>query len=144
MRFLTILGAALLLAACASETPDETPADDTDNAMKSACPVYDSRDWAAWIDAEPPGPAQLHIRGEVDLPTPGYTASWRMGIADRAMPPGQHVHLDFKTPDGMVAQVITSQEVAYKGDAAYEAYRVIRVHCGDKTLAEITEIPVAR
>ena len=73
MRFLTTLAAAALLTACASETPDETPPDDKDEAMALACPVYDSRDWSAWIDAEPPGPARLHIRGKVDLPTPGYT-----------------------------------------------------------------------
>ena len=67
-----------------------------------------------------------------------------MGIADRAMPPGQHVHLDFAAPDGVVAQVITTQEVAYEGEAVYDAYRVITVHCGDKTLAEIADIPTAQ
>jgi len=143
MRFNIILSTALLLTACASETPDETPPDGKGDAIKSACPVYDSRDWSAWIDTEPPGPSRLHIIGEVDLPTPGYITSWRMGIADRAMPPGQHVHLEFTPPDGIVTQVITTQEVSYEGEAAHQAYRVIYVHCSDETLAEIVNVPIA-
>ena len=147
MKNAVLIFPAVALAACANETTpvSETPAPSVEEgSVSNDCPVIESRNWTAWVDAEPPGPARLHIRGEVDMPTPGYKASWREGIADRAMPPGVHFHLDFAAPDGMVAQVITTDEVAYEGEATYPAYRVIYVHCGDEKLAEIGEVPIAQ
>ena len=140
MKNVTLFAAGLALAACASEAVP--PDDDDDPAVADKCPVIDSRAWSAWVDAMPPGPPSLHIKGEVDMPTPGYTASWRVGAADRMMPPGQHMHIDFTAPDGVVTQVVTTMEVAYEGPAAYPAYREIRVHCGDTMLGAITEIPI--
>ncbi len=158
MKLMMVMTAVLVCAACANDAAPETTAENegkkpprvaetpgplVEGDMAEKCPVIDSRNWTAWIDAEPPGPARLHIRGEVDLPTPGYEASWRVGIADRAMPPGVHFHLDFSAPEGMVTQVVTTESVAYEDEAAYPAYRVIYVHCGEETLAEITDIPTA-
>lgn len=137
----------LLLAACAKDGGANDNAEPTQNGDVSAsddCPVIGSQNWTAWIDAQPPGPARLHIRGETVLPTPGYTASWRVGAADRMMPPGQHMHLSFTAPGGIVAQVLTTEEVGFEGDATYPEYRVIFVQCGDRQLAEITEIPIAQ
>lgn len=146
MRHVALLTASLVFTACANNDTDVSTDNDAvsgNDVTANDCPVISSENWTAWIDAEPPGPAQLHIRGEADLPTPGYSASWRVGIADRAMPPGQHMHVSFAPPDGMVTQVVTRQDVEYAGPAEYPAYRVIYVHCGDQRLAEITDIPVA-
>lgn len=137
----------LVLAACAKDggapggAANDNPA--TDDGAAQECPVIRSDNWSAWIDAMPPGPSRLHIRGDAVLPTPGYTASWRVGAADRMMPPGQHMHLSFEAPDGVVIQVITTENIAYEGEATYPEYRVIYVHCGGAQLAEITEIPTA-
>ena len=148
MKKVMFLPFLVLLAACAKGGgTTDTAANDaqgTDEIVTTAdCPVIGSTNWNAWIDAEPPGPSRLHIRGEAVLPTPGYTVSWRVGAADRMMPPGQHMHLSFSAPDGVVAQVITTQDVDYVGEATYPEYRVIYVHCGDQQLAEITDIPTA-
>ncbi len=138
--------AALILAACNADekgAPGEGSYGDKPNV--AGCPVIGSRDWTAWVDAEPgPDAPTLHIRGTVDLPTPGYDYAWRVGIADRAYPPGQHMHLDFTAPDGVVAQVVTPVEVAYEGEATYKEYRMIRVKCGREKLTEITDVPVAQ
>jgi hypothetical protein len=113
------------------------------SAMSNDCPVIDSRGWSAWLDTMPslePGP-RLHIYGEVDLPTPGYTVEWREGPADRANPPGQRMTLILTPPDGMVAQVVTPTPVKYQAKATYPAYRAIYVICGGKPLAEINDVP---
>lgn len=148
MKHISILPVLLLLAACAkdgqaNEEPTDNDPGTEDMTAAADCPVISSHNWSAWVDAEPPEPPRLYIRGEAVLPTPGYTASWRIGASDRMMPPGQHMHLSFEAPDGVVAQVITTQDVNYEGEATYPEYRVIYVHCGDEQLAEITEIPVA-
>ena len=116
--------------------------DKTGEDIMSQCPVLDSRNWTAFVDAEPPLPARLHIRGEADLPTPGFTYAWRLGITDRAMPPGQHVHLDFIAPDGMTAQVVTRTQVTFSQETPFTEYRQITLHCGDQVLAVIKDIPV--
>ena len=152
MKNLILASSAILLAACANDAsaPPANAAEMDDEADVEAdfdvadCPVFDSRDWSAWIDAQPPGPPRLHIRGEVDLPTPGYKALWRIGAADRMMPPGVRFHLSFEKPDGIVSQVISTESIAYKGEASYPDYRVIYVMCGERTLAEINEIPTAQ
>ena len=98
MRKVALLTVLLLLAACAKTGTDVADNDDPaigDHEAPDNCPAISSANWTAWIDAEPPGPGQLHIRGDVVLPTPGYEPSWGVGIADRAMPPGQHMHLSF-------------------------------------------------
>lgn len=146
MKQISFIVASLLLVACNADG-EGAPGEGSygEKPGTADCPVIDSRDWAAWIDAEPgPDAPSLHIRGIVDLPTPGYGHRWRVGLADRALPPGQHMHLDFTTPDGMVAQVITSTEVAYEGEATYPEYRMILVKCGGDVLAEITDVPVAQ
>ncbi len=148
MKYISILPVLLLLAACARDGAEtENPANGDpvkgDPSSATDCPVISSHSWSAWIDAEPPEPARLHIRGEAVLPTPGYTASWRIGAADRMIPPGQHMHLSFAAPDAVVTQVITTENVAYEGEATYPEYRVIYVHCGDAQLAEISDITTA-
>ena len=142
-HFLTV-PVFLLLSACANGGSDSGDGAPGENTPTAACAAISSSNWSAWIDAEPPGPSTLHIRGDVELPTPGYRASWRVGAADRRLPPGQTMHLTFEPPEGIVAQVVTTQSVAYANDAAYPEYRLIRVMCGDTELAEITDIPIAQ
>jgi hypothetical protein len=145
-RFL-IVTAAIAISACAQQTAPENGDETSDDQVADTvnCPVIESSDWAAWVDKEPGADAvaTLHVTGNVTLPTPGYTESWELGIADRAMPPGQHLHLILTPPEGMVAQVITPQEVHYQAVAQYPAYRAVMVRCGDEMLAEISPVPEA-
>lgn len=111
-----------------------------------ACPVLASSQWSAWINAEPgPGATPtLIVQGEADLPTPGYAASWTIGPADRRLPPAQYIDLRFTPPDGMVAQVVTVEKLRFETPAVYPEYRAIIIRCGDKTLATISPVPIAR
>lgn len=149
-----ILIGTLALTACQIEGETLAGSDADDGVNPEACPVIESRDWRAWIDAMPrvvqdgqsrvAAAPTLHVTGVVDLPTPGYEATWRVGAADRMMPPGQHLHLSLTSPSGMVTQVVTPTQVRYRGEASYPNYRVIIVHCGDDVLAEIGDIITAR
>ncbi len=112
----------------------------------SECPVIASRGWTAWIDAMP-GPGArptLHISGEVDLTTPGYSVELVPGPADRMMPPAQRFSLIATPPGGMTAQAVTPTSVKYQGPATYTAYREIIVGCGGAVLARIDRIDTAQ
>lgn len=123
----------------AGETEAAEPGEPT------TCPILGSRNWKAWVNAEPGDDAEatLVVEGEIDAPTPGYTFSWEPGMADRSAVPMQRLHLTAAPPDGVVAQVITTESVRYEGPAIAQDYRGVAVMCGEELLAEITEVTTA-
>lgn len=135
-------GALVALAACQMgvETPTEPETSETEPMAE--CPVIESANWVAYVDRMPgPGATPtLRIRGEVTLPTPGYTFVWREGIADRMMPPAVRFVLTPTPPEGPVIQVLTTEAVTYDGPALASGYRSVFVLCGDQVLAEITDV----
>jgi len=88
----------------------------------------------------PDGGARLNVSGEVDLPTPGYSASWTVGPTDRRNPPGQRLGLAFAPPEGIVSQVLVTEQLQFQMETAITEYRVVLIGCGDEAVAEITEI----
>jgi hypothetical protein len=134
MRALLVIAVSVLAAACQSAAPAQT----------AGCPVVDSRDWSAHIDAMPGPGAQrtLIVTGEVDLPTPGYTVRLTVGPADRSAIPVQQMILVAQPPGGTTAQVVTPHPVRYDGRAIAEHYRAVRVMCGGEQLADL-EVTVA-
>jgi hypothetical protein len=136
------LSAALLLTACtappsASLSPAPSPA-----PSASACAVGESRDWAAWVNRMPgPGATPtLHVTGKVDVPHGGYTVSVREGPADRSATPVQQIILETTLQPGMHTQAIATHDVHYQGPVIAQNYRAIRVMCGGRQLAEITNV----
>lgn len=111
-----------------------------------ACPVIESRGWRAWVDAmpNPDAAATLFVEGEVDMPTPGYSFAWEVGMADRSAVPTQRLHIKATPPDGMTAQVVTTETVRYEGPAIAQSYRSVIVMCGEDVLAEATPVLTAR
>ncbi len=169
-RPFVLAGAFLVLAACNGEPPagdpepapdaamDASPAETAETARTAEpaageaateglldsgtdCPVLESRNWSARIEGGG-DTRRLQVSGEIDLPTPGYSASWSEGPADRRMPPAQHLLLELTAPTEMVAQVVTRLPVEYEGVATYAEYRAILVRCGSVVLASITDIEV--
>jgi len=104
-----------------------------------ACPVIESRNWEAWTASDGTG-MTLYVSGEIDLPTPGFAASLRFGASDRAMPPGQFVHLVLAAPEGLVARVVTTTVVAGETPGAYTDYRSVTVLCGEQSLTTIAPV----
>ena len=144
-KALLFVAGCFALAACAPRSSvGEAPSPEPGREVVD-CPVIESRGWTAWINAMP-GPEAvrtLHISGEVDLPTPGYTVELVPGPADRMMPPGQRFSLVATASSGMAEQVVTPTPARYQGKATYPAYREIIIGCGGKVLARISNIEVA-
>lgn len=153
---LLVLAAASSAALAACQTPatdvaelappeSERPVIVGETPVEAACAVRESRNWAAWVNRMPgPGATPtVHVTGEVDVPTGGYSFEWEVGPMDRSMNPALKLELIPVKPDGMATMAITSEEVHYMGPVAGSAYRSITITCGGETLAEITEIPDA-
>ena len=141
--------ATLALAALTScmPTADAPPANaEPPPASSSSCPVIESREWAAWVNAMPgPGATkELIATGQVVLPTPGYTVTLTAGMADRSATPVQQLILTATPPSGMVPQVLTTLPVRYQGPAISMNYKAVRIMCGGQMLSEIADVPVAR
>ena len=103
----------------------------------TSCLAMNSRNWHAWIDRQENKKPRLNISGEVDLPTPGYTVTWKPGILDRKQPPTQNLSVSFTPPEGIVIQVITSTKVSFTMPSEILEYRSVQIYCGDQKLAEI-------
>lgn len=148
MKFAMLAGAMALLSSCGgSGSISEPPLKPLPGVSgSSSCPVLDSRKWEATLKRIGGGATAkltLKVNGEVDLPTPGFTPVWRVGISDRADPPGLQLVLSFDPPkDDLVAQVVTINRVHFTADVAYPRYRYILIRCGDAALARISEVLV--
>ncbi len=135
------------LTACQPMDEPPPPANPEPPPVPSAsCPVIESSEWAAWVNAMPgPGSTkQLIATGQIVLPTPGYTVTLTVGPADRSATPVQQLILTAIPPSGMVTQVLTTQPVRYQGPAISMQYRAVRIMCGGQMLSEITDVLVAR
>lgn len=142
---LTVLAGAMgLLSSCGGGSGVSEPPLKPLAGVSASCPVLGSRKWEAALKRTG-GPATkltLRVKGEVDLPTPGFTPVWRIGISDRANPPGLQLVLSFDPPREMVAQVVTINPIEFTADVAYPRYRYILIRCGDAALARIAEVQV--
>ena len=82
------------------------------------------RDWSAWHDHQPPGPPVLHVRGECEFPTAGYSVELRrrepQGINPKDLLLNRIVH----EPSGPVAQVVTVVEASYREETDFEYEKV--------------------
>jgi hypothetical protein len=110
------------------------------------CPITASREWTAWVNAMPgPGarPA-LVVRGKVVTATGGYQVAFdRYMQVRRGQPPQAFVTLFVAPPAGGAAsQAASTHEVRWEWPLNQPVGSVV-VRCGDKTLAEITNIQTA-
>lgn len=139
-RILAAVFSAAALTACQNVPERPLP-----EQSAGACAVIESSDWAAWVNAMP-GPdavRTLHVTGRITLPTPGFTATLREGPVDRSAVPVQALILDLTPPEGMVTQVITTQDVRFSGRAIAAQYSGVRVMCAGATIAEINDVTIA-
>jgi hypothetical protein len=77
-------------------------------------PQGDCRNWAAWIDLQPPGPPTLHVVGECQFPTGGFTVELRRREPQGFNPRDLLLDKIVTPPSGPVPQVITTVEARYR------------------------------
>jgi hypothetical protein len=112
------------------------------NEIGASCAALASRKWDATLTRASGATPKyiLNVVGEVDLPTPGYTPVWKMGVSDRANPPGLQLLLSFDPPKEVDTQVVTINPVRFSMEVSSSRLRYIMVKCGDATLARIPDI----
>ena len=139
------LGLTVAIPASGGTVDETTPVRVAEMPAHGGCPVLESADWTAWLNMQPgPSGPSLHVSGQVVLPAPGFTVEGRLGPLDRRQPPSQRVVLEFASPQGVVAQVLSTEDVQLALPALANTYRAVVVTCGETTLAEITEIDTVR
>lgn len=110
-------------------------------APAGACPIVESLDWSAWINAMPGSARRLHVKGVVKVSTAGYQVTLTEGPLDKMNPPNQHLHLNVTPPPAgtVVAQVITAHQVQISLPAQ-PAYASVVVDCEGQEIERITDI----
>lgn len=80
----------------------------------------DCRNWAAWIDLQPPGPATLHVTGECEFPSGGFSVELRRHEPQGFNPRDLLLDKIVTPPSGPVIEVITTVEARYREETAAE------------------------
>jgi hypothetical protein len=78
------------------------------------------RGWSAWHDHEPPGPPVLHVRGECEFPTAGFSVELRRREPQGINPRDLLLDRIVREPSGPVAQVVTVVEARYREETDFE------------------------
>lgn len=143
-KLMTSLAMAFFLCACSEESPpvDQTKAAPDTPPATNGCPVTESKDWQAWVNAMPgPGEPKLNITGNVTFSKPGITALFSLGPLDRRMPPSQRIIMTaVKSAETLEA----TQTLSASLPALAKSYRSIIIVCGDDVLASITDVEIAQ
>ena len=136
-----LVAIAAIIVSCDTQSNLSEPLEPETSTSKSpntrTCVAMNSRNWHASIDRQANKKPRLNISGEVDLPTPGYTVTWKPGILERKQPATQNLSVSFTPPEGIVIQVITSTKVSFTMPSEILEYRSVQIYCGDQKLAEI-------
>ena len=101
-----------VIGATRSERLD-VPPDGPGNA--AAC-----RGWAAWHDHQPPGPPVLHVVGECEFPTAGFSVELRRKEPQGLNPKDLLLERVVYEPQGPAATVITTVEARYREETDFE------------------------
>ena len=140
-RYIVLVLIIATLIGCASHSESKTTTSQSTQASAS-CPVYESRNWHAWIDQsnESSDSALLNIRGEIDLPSPGHLINIVAGPLDRRQPPSLKVLVDVLPPREPAIQVITAKNIEYSMETSILHYRSIVILCDERQLAALVNV----
>lgn len=80
----------------------------------------DCRDWSAWHEHRPSGPPVLHVRGECQFPSAGYSVELRRSASQGMNPKELLLDRVVSEPDGPAAAVITVKQASYCEETDFE------------------------
>ena len=101
------------------------------------CSNADSRDWHAWINLMPPGPNQLHVIGEVQVPNPGVDPILVTKHPQGINPSILLLDLHLIQRPGIWPDVVVWKQARYDKIVHGAQYRQVQVFCGSKVIADI-------
>jgi hypothetical protein len=146
VRLLVASGALLLATACQAIEQETKQAKPNRDASKEQihqtddCPIVSSQNWSAKIVSSDLGKPMLLIKGDIELPSPGYSVVLKQGIADKSATPSQHFDLRTERLDGFYIQAITAVTLEHSAVAIAKQYRSIMIHCGEQIIATIENV----
>jgi hypothetical protein len=141
-RQLSIFFLVFLTSCTASPKKNNSDQESIHKERDVSCPIIESGKWHAWIDkfTQKKDTKRLIVVGEIVLPTPGFTIDWKQGATDRMSPPSLRLHLSATPPEGMVIQAIARVAVKINLETPIHEFRSVIIFCGNKKLAEITDV----
>lgn len=98
-------------------------------------PAITTKDWAAWVNKMPPGPAAFHVTGTVNLPSAGYDAKL-VYASPQGINPKQLILDLVVTPKkgGVYAQAVTAVTVRYDKSPYDGLYQSVMIRKADGDL----------
>jgi len=104
-------------------------------AQVLAAQKVDTRDWYAWNDLQPPGPARFHVTGEVQVPNPGVHPLLVPRVPQGINSTILMLDLILKQEPGIWPQVVVLLPARYDKTPAY--YRQVQILFGDSVIENI-------
>ena len=135
MKRLSIVTALGALAACQTAPPP---------AMSQLCPITDSRDWQAWVNAMPGPNAQpkLIATGKVTVPTGGYSFRWASPRVMESYPVQVSVELIPVPPGGPATQALVTHDVRGEWPMS-PPIGSLTVTCGGRVIGRVSPVETA-
>ena len=83
--------------------------------------------WTAWIDRQPPGPPTLHVHGECEFRTGGFTVTLHRHEPQGINPRDLLLDKVVEPPTGPVTDALTRVEVTYteETDAGFDTVTIL-------------------
>ena len=146
------LSLILLTVAACQPSADHTTISSDDPVPAQApftpardCPIVDSSEWVAWVDAMPgPGKqARLMVSGKLRVPTGGYRARFSDIRIAESYPVQIFLDLVVTPPAGPATQAMTNVDVRGEWPVPPPVGSVA-IRCGRQVIGRIDEIVTAR
>lgn len=104
-------------------------------AQVLSVPKVDTRDWYAWNNLQPPGPARFHVTGEVLVPNPGVHPLLVPKTPQGINPTILLLDLLLKQEPGIWPQIVVWMPARYDKQPAY--YRQVQIFFGQQVIADL-------
>jgi hypothetical protein len=116
--------------------------DEPGTCVNEGAKPVSTADWYAWINRMPPGPASFHVRGTVQVPTPGFAARLKAAVPQGINAAELILDLVVEKLPGQWPQVVTSLQVAIDEAPLGVPYKgvLIRVPGSDAVHVEVEEV----
>lgn len=128
----------------ASEPAQVNATTKTEITQTADCPIISSQNWSAEILPTEGGKSTLVIKGDIELPNPGYSVVFEEGIADKRSRPSQHFTIKAERLNGFYIQAVTPMILEHSGVAIAKQYKSIIIGCGGQTIATIDNVIARR
>jgi hypothetical protein len=137
-----IAPAAFLLAGCSAALPAPEPLPLA--GPTQSCPVIESSDWKAWVDAMP-GPGnrpKLIVTGRVTVPTGGFRFEWGDVRVMESHPVQVAADLQPIPPSGMATEALVTHDIHLEWPVPPPVGSVT-IRCGGRVLTQIASVDTA-